>query len=50
MGGVKQKDVYHTLFKIASHKNAIVAELWEREEGGGIVGRFVLEDSSKIGR
>ena len=29
------KDVYLTLFRITFHKNAIVANLWERERGEG---------------
>ena len=36
MGDFKLKDVYPTNFRIASHKNATVAESWKREgdEGG----------------
>ena len=35
-GNFKLKDVYPTIFRITSHKNAIVAESWKREgdEGG----------------
>ena len=29
------KDVYPTLFRLSSHKNAIVADLWGRGGGGG---------------
>ena len=35
VGEIKWKDVYLTLFKLSSHKNAIVADLWGREGGGG---------------
>ena len=34
-GESKLKDVYPTLFRITSHKNAIVVNLWEREGGRG---------------
>ena len=33
-GEFKLKDIYRTLFRLASHKNAIDANLWERKEGG----------------
>ncbi|RVW79042.1 Integrin-linked protein kinase 1 [Vitis vinifera] len=49
LGDFKLKDVYLTLFRIASHKNATVAELWEKEGGEGEFERFNLEDPSKIG-
>ena len=29
------KDVYPTFFKLSSHKNTIVADLWERGGSGG---------------
>ena len=48
VGAFKLKDVYPTIFRIASHKNATVAESWKREGDEG-VGRFILEDPSKIG-
>ena len=35
MGDFKLKDVYPTLFRIASHKNATVADLWKREGDKG---------------
>ena len=31
----KLKDVYSTHFKVASHKNATVVDLWERGGGKG---------------
>ena len=33
MEKVKLKDAYPTLFRTASHKNATVVDLWEREIG-----------------
>ncbi|RVW37766.1 hypothetical protein CK203_100837 [Vitis vinifera] len=35
VGEIKLKDVYPTLFRLSSHKNAIVADLWGRGGGGG---------------
>ena len=50
VGDFKLKDVYLTIFRITSHKNAIVAKSWKREGDEGGVGRFILEGPSKIGR
>ncbi|RVW88161.1 hypothetical protein CK203_042933 [Vitis vinifera] len=49
VGKIKLKDVYPTFFKLSSHKNTIVADLWEGEGVEVDVGRFLLEDPSKIG-
>ncbi|RVW88131.1 hypothetical protein CK203_042921 [Vitis vinifera] len=49
VGKIKLKDVYPTFFRLSSHKNATVADLWGRGGGEMDVGRFVLEDPSKIG-
>ncbi|RVW17639.1 Transposon TX1 uncharacterized 149 kDa protein [Vitis vinifera] len=46
----KLKDVYPTIFRIASHKNATIADSWKRERDERGVERFILEDPSKIGR
>ncbi|RVX22607.1 Transposon TX1 uncharacterized 149 kDa protein [Vitis vinifera] len=49
-GDFKLKDVYPTIFRIASHKNATIADSWKRERDERGVERFILEDPSKIGR
>ena len=35
VGEIKLKDVYPTLFRLSSHKNATVADLWGRGRSGG---------------
>ena len=35
VGKIKLKDVYPSFFKLSSHKNTIVADLWERGGSGG---------------
>ena len=35
VGKIKLKDVYPTFFRLSSHKNATVADLWGRGGGGG---------------
>ena len=49
-GDFKLKDVYPTIFRIASHKNATIADSWKRERDERGVERLILEDPSKIGR
>lgn len=56
LGEIKFKDVYPTLLRLSSHKNATMAHLWGMGGGGGgcwegvevDVGRCLLEDPSKI--
>lgn len=46
----KLKDVYPTFFRIASHKNATMRNYGKEMGMKRSVGRFFLEDLSKIGR
>ncbi|RVW63855.1 Ferredoxin-3, chloroplastic [Vitis vinifera] len=49
VGDSKLKDVFPTLFRIAAHKSASVADLWGGKKMGEAVGRYTLKDLSKIG-
>ena len=49
VGDSKLKDVFPTLFRIAAHKFATMADLWGGKGMEVVVGRCILEDLSKIG-